>query len=163
MSIMTGNYLGKNKASMAQKSIITATQIVFSFILFTVLLFLFFPNLLIKPFARGSGALIIEQIRPTVIVLLRFIAAFSLFESLSIIFSSAIKGVGDTKFVMKLLLILFTTASIAMHIATKCFGLYSCWSILVIYGIILNASCYLRYKSGKWKGMHVFEMKVIDD
>jgi len=59
ISIMTGNYLGRNKASMAQKSVITATQIVFTFILFTFLMFLFVPNLLIKPFARGSEALII--------------------------------------------------------------------------------------------------------
>jgi MATE family multidrug resistance protein len=161
-SIMTGNYLGRNKASMAQKSVITASQIVFIFIIFTFLMFLLIPNLLIKPFANGSEGLIIEQIRPTIIILFRFIAVFSLFESLSIIFSSAIKGAGDTKFVMKLLIILFTTSSIAMYIATKYIGLYGCWSILVIYGIILNASCYLRYKSGKWKKMRVIEMKVID-
>ncbi|MDR3195246.1 MAG: MATE family efflux transporter [Endomicrobium sp.] len=159
-SIMIGNYLGRNKASMAQKSVITAAQIVFTFILFTFLMFLFVPNLLIKPFARGAEALIIEQIRPTIIILFRFIAAFSLFESLSIIFSSAIKGAGDTKFVMKLLIILFMTASIAMYIATKRFGLYGCWSVLVIYGIILNVSCYMRYESGKWKKMHIIEMKV---
>jgi MATE family multidrug resistance protein len=162
-SIMTGNYLGRNKASMAQKNVITASQIVFTFTIFIFLIFLLVPNLLIKPFAKGSELLIIEQIRPTIIILFRFIAAFSLFESLSIIFSSAIKGAGDTKFVMKLLIIIFTTASIAMYIAKKCFGLYGCWSILVIYGIILNASCYLRYKSGKWKKMRVIEMKVIDD
>jgi MATE family multidrug resistance protein len=162
-SIMTGNYLGRNKVSMAQKSVITAMQIVFIFTIFTFLTFLFVPNLLIKPFAKGSEALIIEQIRPTVIVLFRFIAIFSLFESLSIIFSLATKGAGDTKFVMKLLIILFTTASISMYIATKYFGLYNCWSILVIYGIILNASCYLRYKSGKWKRMRVIEMRVIDN
>jgi MATE family multidrug resistance protein len=160
ISIMTGNYLGKNKAFMAQKSVLTTFQIVSAFILFTTLIFLLIPSLLIKPFTNGSEALIIEKIRPTIMVLFKFVIALFLLDSSSIILSSAIKGAGDTKFLMKLLIILFTTFSIAMYISTKHLGLYGCWSILVIYCIVLNISCYLRYKSGKWKSMRVIEMKT---
>ncbi|MDR0978197.1 MAG: MATE family efflux transporter [Endomicrobium sp.] len=162
ISIMTGNYLGKNKASMVQKSVITAVHIVLLFIFFILALFLFFPNFLIAPFAKGSEAMIIENIRPTIIVLFKFTSAYCLFESLSVIFSSAIKGAGDTKFVMKLLITLFTAASVCMYIASRYFGLYGCWVTLLIYGIFLSISCYLRYKSGKWKNMRVIKMKVVE-
>ncbi|MDR2437432.1 MAG: MATE family efflux transporter, partial [Endomicrobium sp.] len=159
-SIMTGNYLGKNKVSMAQKSVLTTFQIASVFILFAALTFLLIPGLLIKPFANGSEALIVEKVKPTITVLFKFVVALLLLDSSSIILSSAIKGAGDTKFLMKLLVILFTTFSIAMYMSTKRLGLYGCWSALVVYCIILNISCYLRYKSGKWKNMRVIGMKV---
>ena len=88
----------KEQSLYVSKNVLTASQIVFIFIIFTFLIFLLIPNLLVKPFVNGSERLIIEQIRPTIIILFRFIAVFSLFESLSIIFSSAIKGAGETKF-----------------------------------------------------------------
>ncbi|MDR1926507.1 MAG: MATE family efflux transporter, partial [Endomicrobium sp.] len=138
VSILAGNYLGKNKASIVQVSVKSATQITCLYILLMVLAFLFIPDILIYPFSKGSGALIIEQIKPTIMVLLRLIAIFAFFESASIVFSSAIKGAGDTSFVMKLLLALFILAAIPMYLTVALFkmGLYTCWSILIIYGTV---------------------------
>ncbi|OEG70671.1 hypothetical protein ATZ36_16965 [Candidatus Endomicrobiellum trichonymphae] len=159
-SIIVGNYLSKNKASIAQTGVKTALHIVCAYIIPMVFVYIFIPNILIYPFSKGSESLVIEQIKPTVIILLRFIAVFTLFESSSIIFSSAIKGAGDTSFVMKTLLTLFVLTSIHMYLAINVFkmGLYACWSILIIYGIMLTLSFYLRYKTNKWKRMRIIEL-----
>jgi MATE family multidrug resistance protein len=96
-SIIVGNYLGKNKASIAQLGVNTAVQITYVYIFIMILTFLLVPHVLIYPFSKGSEALIIKQIQPIVVILFRFVAVFAFFESASIIFSSAIKGAGDTK------------------------------------------------------------------
>jgi MATE family multidrug resistance protein len=159
-SIIVGNYLGKNKASIAQTGVKTALHIVCVYIVPIVFVYIFIPNMLIFPFSKGSEFLVIKQVKPTIIILLRFIAVFTFLESSSIIFSSAIKGAGDTGFVMKTLLTLFVLASIPMYLVIKVFkiGLYACWSILVIYGIMLMVSFYLRYKTNKWKHMCIIEL-----
>jgi MATE family multidrug resistance protein len=164
ISILVGNYLGKNKASIVRVSIKSATQIIWLYILFMVFTFLFIPDILIQPFSKGSGVVIIEQIKPIVIILLRLIAIFTFFESASIIFSSAIKGAGDTIFVMKLLVVLFMVATIPMYLTVVSFkmGLYTCWSVLILYSIIPTIFFYLRYKTNKWKYMRVINMEVVD-
>ena len=162
-SIMVGNYLGKNKARIAQISVQTALHITFAYVIPTILLYIFVPDILIYPFSKGSEYLNTEQIRPTIVILLRFITVFAFFESASIIYSSAIKGAGDTKFVMKLLITLFiiTAIPVCLFIIFK-MGLYACWSILVIYGIMLMIFSYLRYKTNKWKHMRVIETNSAD-
>jgi len=61
---------------------------------------------------------------------------------------------------MKTLLTLFVLASIPMYLVIKVFkiGLYACWSVLIIYGVMLMVSFYLRYKTNKWKHMRIIEL-----
>jgi Na+-driven multidrug efflux pump len=61
---------------------------------------------------------------------------------------------------MKTLLTLFVLTSIHMYLAINVFkmGLYACWSILIVYGIMLTVSFYLRYKTNKWKRMRIIEL-----
>jgi MATE family multidrug resistance protein len=120
-SIIVGNYLGKNKVSIAQTGVKTALHIICAYIIPMFLIYIFIPTMLIYPFSKDSEAFVIEQVKPTIIILLRFIAVFSLLESSSIIFSSAIKGSGDTSFVMKTLLTLFVLTSIPMYLAINVF------------------------------------------
>jgi MATE family multidrug resistance protein len=159
-SIIVGNYLSKNKVSIAQTGVKTALHVVCVYIVPIVFIYIFLPNILIYPFSKGSESLVIKQVKPIVVILLRFIAVFTFLESSSIIFSSAIKGAGDTHFVMKTLLTLFVLISIPMYLVIKIFkiGLYACWSILIVYDIMLAVSFYLRYKTNKWKYIRITEL-----
>ncbi|MDR0800754.1 MAG: MATE family efflux transporter [Endomicrobium sp.] len=162
-AIMVGNYLGKNKTRIAQASVQTALHVTFVYVFLMVFLYIFVPDILIYPFSKDSEYLNTEQIRPTIIILLRFITVFAFFESASIIYSSAIKGAGDTSFVMKLLITLFIVTAIPMCLLVVFkAGLYACWSVLVIYGIMLMVFSYLRYKTNKWKHMRVIETNITD-
>ncbi len=164
-SILVGQYLGRNKASIAQFSVQTSLHIVYAYITLVILAYIFIPNVFIYPFSKGSEAEIIEQIRPIAINLLRFVALYSLFDPLNIVFASAIKGAGDTAFVMKLLIItsVFVLA-IPMYLITSVFkmGLYAGWCVMLVYAVVLATSFYLRYKTGKWKKMRVIEMDIVD-
>ncbi|MDR1417689.1 MAG: MATE family efflux transporter [Endomicrobium sp.] len=163
-SIIVGNYLGKNKASIAQIGEKTALHITYFFVLIVALMFLLTPNIFIYPFSKGQDVFIIKQIKPIVLILFRFVALSVLFEAASTVFSSAIKGAGDTKFLMKLIIKLIIFISVLMYVVVGIFhmDLYYCWSIIVIYNVTLMLFCYKRYKAGNWKHMRVIKMKIID-
>ena len=93
-------------------------------------------------------------------MLLRFVALFSIFDTMNIIFASAIKGAGDTRFVMFMIVSLalggLVIPSYIAIIVLK-MSIYSAWIIVTIY-ITLLGSCFLwRFLGGKWKSMRVIE------
>ncbi|MCL2485248.1 MAG: MATE family efflux transporter [Endomicrobia bacterium] len=164
-SILVGQYLGRNKASAAELCVQTSLQIVYAYIAVVILAFVLIPGVFIYPFSQGSEALIMDQVKPMAVNLLRFVALYSIFDPLNIIFSSAIKGAGDTAFVMKLLVVSsIFVAAIPVYFIVIVFnlGLYAGWSVLVVYVLVLATAFYLRYKSGKWKKMRVIKMDVVD-
>lgn len=164
-SILVGQYLGRNKASISQMCVQTAMHLVYAYVTIIILAYIFIPELFIYPFTKGDEGLIIEKIKPIAINLLRFVALYSIFDPLNIIFSSAIKGAGDTAYVMKLLIIssIFILVIPMYFIISKFqLGLYVGWSVMVVYATILALAFYLRYKTNKWKKMRVIEMNIID-
>ncbi len=67
-------------------------------------LFVFAPDIFLRPFASQADGKTFADIRPIAIVALRFIAVFSLFDAVAIMFSSALKGAGDTRYIMFIVL-----------------------------------------------------------
>jgi MATE family multidrug resistance protein len=165
-SVMVGNYLGRNKASIAQVSVSSAYQIVCLYIAVVAAVLVIFPHQLVYPFSGGSEAELIEKIKPMAVNLLRLLAVYLLFDGINIIFSSAIKGAGDTVFVMKTLIILsIALVIIPTYLIAFVFklGLYAVWIFMLSYTISLAGSFYFRYRAGKWKKMRVIEMEIAED
>jgi MATE family multidrug resistance protein len=93
-------------------------------------------------------------------MLLRFVAVYSIFDAMNIIFCSAIKGAGDTRFVMLITVILSLTVLIVptyLAIVVFEYGLMISWFLATIYVILLSLAFYLRFLNGKWKTMRVIE------
>ena len=164
-SIMVGTYLGANKPEIAQKSVKTALKTVYGYIAIVLILIIAVPSLFIFPFAKGAEKEMVMQIYPLIVQCLHFVAFYTLFDPANVIFSAAIKGAGDTAFVMKVLTSLaIFVAGIPIYLAVRVFnwGFYVGWSIFVVYVILLALVFFLRYRSGKWKKMRVIEMKVVE-
>ncbi|MDR1952668.1 MAG: MATE family efflux transporter [Elusimicrobiota bacterium] len=164
-SVMVGKYLGQNKYSLAKASVRSASQIIYFYAFCVILTLIVFPEYTIYPFSGGAESAIIENIKPTVIILLRILAAYFFFDCANIIFSAAIKGAGDTVFVMKTMIIAsITLVIIPTYLVVIVFnlGLYTAWYFMVIYIMVLGCCFYIRYKSNKWKSMRVIKMDVID-
>ncbi|MDR3112641.1 MAG: MATE family efflux transporter [Elusimicrobiota bacterium] len=157
-SVMVGKYLGENKASIARISVLLSYQVVLVYSGVIAVILATFPDLLILPFSSGAGADMIEKIRPITVHLLRLLAIYLLFDGTNIIFSAAIKGAGDTVFVMKVLVILSVLLVIIptyLIVVVFKMGLLTAWSFMLSYVIGLAISFYLRYRTGKWKKMRV--------
>lgn len=126
--------------------------------------FLFFPEPLLHLFRmQANTSSEYGKIMDLGVILLRFVAIFCLFDSLNLIFSGAIKGAGDTRFIM------WTIAAMSIglmiiptYLAVEVFhaGVYTVWTIATLYVCALGLAFMLRYRQGKWKDMRVIEEPV---
>ncbi|MBN1622232.1 MAG: MATE family efflux transporter [Endomicrobiales bacterium] len=157
VSIMVGQYIGMGRADIGQRSTYTGFSITFAYMALISALYVLAPSIFIKPFAMNSDPKDFVYIFPLVVVLLRFVAVYSLFDTMNIIFASAIKGAGDTRFVMYVIIILSSTFMIIPYIAIVIMkkSLYVAWTIASIYVAVLGFSFLFRFLQGKWKSMNV--------
>lgn len=163
VSVLVGQHLGNDKPELARKSTYSGFHITIFYMSAMAILYLTYPELFIKPFVVGSKPQALASIREIVIVLLKFVAVYSIFDTFNIIFAAAIKGAGDTRFVMRMLGIL----SVCLLIIPSYFALivwklsiYTGWAIVTIYIIALGVAFYIRFLGGKWKEMRVIEKQT---
>jgi MATE family multidrug resistance protein len=161
ISVLVGQYLGKNRPDLAQKS--TYSGFIMTFVYMATISFLYVavPGLFIEPFAARSDPWVFSGIWNLTVVLLRFVAVYSLFDTLSIVFSSALKGAGDTRFIMYMIVgvsvfVLVIPSYIGIIVLGG--GLYMGWTFASLYVIFLGLGFLLRFLKGKWKSMRVIEV-----
>jgi len=123
--------------------------------------FVFVPEPFLRLFKAGEHSPAqYGEIMDLGVILMRFIAVFCLFDALNLIFSSAIKGAGDTRFIMWTIAALSLGVMIVpVYVAVEIVGagLYTAWSLATLYICALGLAFMLRYLQGKWKKMRVIE------
>jgi MATE family multidrug resistance protein len=90
--------------------------------------------------------------------LMRFVAIFCFFDALNLIFSGALKGAGDTHFIMWTIGILSVGIMIVpVYAAVELIGagIFWVWVLATLYICGLAVAFLLRYLQGRWKGMSV--------
>ena len=105
-----------------------------------------------------------EQVWNLSVNLLRFVAAYNLLDATLMVFVSAIKGAGDTPFVLKVSGIMASTMAFASWMAVEVWhlGIYGCWALLTCWVWTVGIIFCLRFLSGKWRKMRVIEQKAFD-
>jgi MATE family multidrug resistance protein len=85
-------------------------------------------------------------------------AVFIAFDAMYLTFTGALKGAGDTRFIMwsnAVVSLIVIILPLTFIIKYKGGGLFTCWAILTLYVISLSLVSYLRYRQGKWKNIRV--------
>ncbi|MEN6404799.1 MAG: MATE family efflux transporter, partial [Armatimonadia bacterium] len=160
-STLVGHRLGENRPELAVKTTWSAFQMTFSYMFVLAVLYLTIPDLFILPFAAGADAAQFSQIRGTVVILLHFVAVYSLFDGANLIFSAALKGAGDTLFVM----IMSTGLSMSLMVVPTWLichdgkgSIWAAWLALTAYICVLALCFVWRFLRGRWKTMRVTEV-----
>jgi MATE family multidrug resistance protein len=163
VSVLVGQYLGRDRADLARRSVYSGFFLAFTYMALVSLSYVLLPELFLAPYAANADPAGFAPIRGIVVVLLRFVAVYSLFDAMNIIFSSAVKGAGDTHFVMKTIVV----ASVAVLIIPSYVslvilkaGIYTGWTIASAYAAVLGLSFLFRFLQGKWQTMRVIEPSV---
>ncbi|MCL2305191.1 MAG: MATE family efflux transporter [Planctomycetaceae bacterium] len=159
VATLVGNQLGDNRPDLAERAVNTVIAIGMFYLLIFGILFLFFPNLFWAWFAFSADMESFEKTRTIATYLLRFIAFYLAFDGLGIIYSSAIKGAGDTKFVFLVTLCLAPATPLLCFIGIRFFGLglYWCWIVLTLWVLLTGVIFFARFWQGHWKTMRVIE------
>ncbi len=161
-SILVGRAIGAEKPDIAQKTTWSAAKLTFSYMIAVALSYWLVPDWFMLPFGAGAMKGQMEAIRPIATTLLYFVSFYCIFDTGNIIFSGALKGAGDTKYVMfrsiwlnwLIMVIPSWFAVTYLHGQAR---LYVAWAALAGYVCALAILFLLRFISGKWKTMRVIE------
>jgi len=160
ISVTVGRFQGEGKPDSAERSVYSGAHPCFLYMILIATTFVTLPQVYIAAFAAKADPGTFEEIGRFITILLRFVAVFTLFDALNIVFASALKGAGDTRFVMILIVVLSVGALavpsiIAISVLNA--GIFVAWYIVSGYIILLAISFVMRFLSGKWKSMTVIE------
>lgn len=159
-SILVGQYQGAGTPELSERATYSGLQMAFGYNIFVSLAYLAIPFPFIYPFIAGREETPDPALIQLCIDLLKFVAAFTLFESLVILSSAALKGSGDTKFVMKTLAftsILLVIVPSFLVIEVYALPVYFAWGCLTVNLIVVSLVFFMRFRSGKWKSIRVIE------
>ena len=161
VSILVGQAIGRQRPQDAVEAAGSAVHISLAHVGTMSLVFLLFPDLLLNLFRpHDMSPALFAPIQEMGIQLLRFAAVYTVIDALGITYSGAIKGAGDTRFVMWTM----ATCSFSFIIAPLFVGievfdagvLYS-FACLAVYVAVLALVFRRRFKQGRWQTMSVIE------
>lgn len=163
VSTLVGQAIGRNQASEGITATISALHLSFIYTGMVAVIFLVFPHQLLDIFKPAETALTeFANIRAMGVILLRFVAFYSMFDSMNMILCGALKGAGDINFVSWSNFLLSSLALvIPSYVAVRYFqgSIYFVWTLATIYICLLSVFFLGRFYQGKWQTMRVIEVK----
>lgn len=161
ISVMIGQALGRQDVEEAKRSVWSAIHMLLCYILVVDLIFIFFPEQILSPFIQaGINPAEQEAIMDIGTQLLKIIAAYILLDGMYMVFSGALKGAGDTRFLMISVgctSILLFIIPVYVGIAWFDMGVGGAWLCVLLFIIGLFLLSAGRYRTGKWQKMLVIE------
>lgn len=165
VSTLVGQQLGHNRDDLAARATWTSFGLAVLYTGTFAVFYIFAPDLFLIGHAAGTDPAKFEPLRATVVTLLRLVAAYCMFDAMTLVFSGAIKGAGDTAFVLKTVLMTSPLPVAAVWFGTHHLGLglYWCWFVLAGWACTLGVTYLTRFLQGKWRSMRVIEPERLPD
>ena len=164
VTTVVGRRVGEGRPDAAAASVWRAFAAGGTWMLCFAALFTLLPDPLIDPYlGRDDG----DGVRAATVTLLRFIAVFSLFDAMAVLFGSAVRGAGDTTFPMVWTLL---TAWLLMVLPTAWLihrgddDLNAAWLGCTAYIAACGLGMLARFVFGPWRTMTVLgpDADVVD-
>jgi MATE family multidrug resistance protein len=160
VSVLVGERLGENRDDLAARATYTTMQISWMYMLAISLLYVLAPGLFLRGFfPDGANTTQEAAVYALSAVLLRFVATYNLLDATQMVFVGAIKGAGDTRFVLWVSLALAAMLAGFSWLSVEVWRLsvFGCWALVVLWCLIAAAAYAVRFWQGKWRYMRVIE------
>lgn len=157
VSVLVGQHLGEGKPDLAEADTWSGLQVAAMYIVAVASTFLLMPGFYLSWFAAPEQAAIWPEVQKMVPILLMFVGCFVCFDSMNLVFSFALKGAGDTRFVTLVALLLPWPLMVipTWWMADWVGSVYWAWGAASLF-IVTQAFVFLfRFRGGKWKKMSV--------
>ena len=160
VSVVVGQHVGRGSIDGAEFTAYSGVHVALFYMIVLGSAYVLLPGLFLLPFTANAPAGAYSSIAATARILLRFVAFYSLFDALNVTFSSAVKGAGDTRFVVIVQAVLslgLVVAPMGLIVFILHWGIFSAWSTATLYITTLGIVFFLRFRSGVWKRMRIIE------
>ena len=163
VSALAGQAMGRRKPVEAEKVTMSALHLAFAYMICGALLIILFAGELMDVFQGSAGHTLADdfaQVRATGIILLYYVALYSVVDAANLVFFGALKGVGDTMMEMKI--IVFCVAGcLLLPMGILRLGdwvsLHRIWMVFTAYIFALALCVTLRFRGHKWREIRVIE------
>lgn len=162
---LVGKRIGEGRPEMAVHTTWVAFSLVGIYMLSFAAVYVLLPEAILYIYSIHSDPEEFAVLRDLTVVLLRFVALYSFFDGMAIVFGSAVRGAGDTRFSLIFTLITAWSVMVAPTWYLQHVGrgtLSSAWWACSAYVMIMGIGFMLRFQAGKWKSMRVIEETFAD-
>jgi len=160
VSALVGRYLSAGRPEIAERTTWSALWMSVVYMTSCGLLYVLAPSLLLRPYAAGADPAVFAEVGATAVVLLRFVAVYSIFDMMNVIFSAGLKGAGDTRYPLGATVALSWVVMLApawLLCVRLGFGAYVAWTTASAYVVCLGLLMLRRFQQGGWKALRVIE------
>jgi len=169
ISTLVGQKLGENRPELAARATWTGLVLGLAYTGVFAVLYFVVPEWFLVLHTAFTDDPDFPAVRETTIVLLRFVALYCFFDAMQIVFVGALRGAGDTRFVLfnasVLSLLAIATGFLLqeqLHWKETGYGLYGWWWVMTGWIVALGVTYLARFEQGKWKTMRVIEPELPD-
>ncbi len=154
---LVGQKLGEKKSEEAAILTWDGVKISFIYIALVAITFWTIPEFYLSWFKNEGNPVLWMQVSELAPKLLGVVAVFTIFDSIYLNISFALKGAGDTKFVSLVALIVPWPVMVLPTFLLKEHpnAVVLSWCFVILYSLTLTTILTLRFKQGKWKEMSV--------
>ena len=161
---LVGRYVGAKNGAAANRSTYSGLRLGWGYSAIIGVLFVFLPGVLTDVFqpdaaeASAEALAIFAESRPMGMFMLRFAALYIFVEVLLVIYAGALRGAGDTFWVMVASAVMNWFVALALYVAAYVIELpahYAWIAVVAVYSTV-PLIFWRRWKSGKWR-KHVLE------
>jgi MATE family multidrug resistance protein len=160
-SVLVGERLGEDRDELAARATYTTLQIALLYMLLISLLYILAPGIFVAGFFPDGVANTAQRaaVERTAALLLQFVAAYNLLDATQMIFVGALKGAGDTRFLLRVSLLLAGLLAAFSYLTVEVWELnvFGCWTLVVFWCWLAAAIYLVRFRQGRWRSMRVIE------
>lgn len=155
---LVGQHMGRRDFDGALRIGWRAVHIGWIYTVFAALTFILMPEIYIRLFARGDMPL--DQIYTLARTLLIFASCWGLMDATNLILSGALRGAGDTHFVMwyetSMAWFFFAAGELLIVLVLK-LGVIAAWAWALVYICLLAVGMIMRFRSKHWQKIELIE------
>lgn len=164
VEVLVGRRQGEKRPELSARTTWTGVKLAMGWMAVVAVLYCTVPGWLAVPFAAEMPADEWARVWPLVPVLLRFVAAYSLADGVNIIVAYALRGAGDTRFVVLVSIVLsWPLMVVPTYLVWRGgYGVEPAWGAATAYMAATAGVYIVRFLGGRWRTMTVIEATVAD-
>ncbi len=156
---LVGRYMGARRPHTAERAAYSGLKTALGYTLGVLVLFVAVPGVLVSVFTPHGPGLDYSAVAPQAVFMVRLASLYLISDAMMLVFGGALRGAGDTRWVMVASVVchwLFTVTTWT-QIKVLRHPPEMVWAVFVGLVTAMGFVFFLRFRSGRWKSLHVIE------
>ncbi len=161
-TVIVGRCIGMGQPDLAVRATRRTLLVSLCYFVPLALSFVLFPGFYTKLFYSPDSACTLQELSSTTASLLAIVALWGIFDAVSLMYSGALRGAGDTRFVVLAsgaLAWLFWIPGILFLYFVKDAGIVPLWMFTSFYVAVFAGVFFFRFRRGVWRRIDLLGRK----